>query len=76
MNTNAWLPGVGQCWATFDTFKSKSKRDYEASQANKRPGYIQHTVGEFKPTSKPTVYWLSIHTKEKFDEATIRPAQR
>lgn len=58
-----WLPEVGDCKCTFKTYKSKKERDYAASQANKTPGYIKHTVGQWQRLNKGDTFWLTIHWK-------------
>lgn len=65
---SAWHPKVGACVSSFEMFSTKPARDYAASTANKHAGYIDHSIGQFKPTRKPVVYWLHIYFKAAQNE--------
>lgn len=53
---NTWTPEHGDCRSWWREFKSKSSRDFAASQAHKTPGYLSHRVGEYERREGPSPY--------------------
>lgn len=58
-----WLPEVGNCFCTFQTYKNKKERDYAASQASRTPGYIKHVLGQWHRLNKGDIFYLAIYWK-------------
>jgi hypothetical protein len=59
----AWCPEVGECKSSFKCYTNKSQRDYDASQAKKVPGYIKHSIGDWKHPHQRRQYWLHIYIR-------------
>lgn len=64
---NAWLPVHGACWYVWETYPNAKARDYAASQAHKRPGYISHATGQVRTNRGrgQVIFYLGIYVKEQ-----------